>query len=98
MLQRAAIPLLETSFADIAVDLFLIAQREAGAVSQLEVFAARYPGEAVERVLADARASAERAGQMYYFVKALIPFEAEIRAFAASVEPIPVDLHMVKSA
>lgn len=98
MLQRAAIALPEASFADIAVDLFLIAQREAGAVNQLEIFAARYPGVSAERVLADARASAERAGQTYHFVKALIPHEAAIRAFAASIEPSSADHLMVKSA
>ncbi|WP_336801537.1 hypothetical protein [Kaistia sp. MMO-174] len=96
MTQRAAIPLLDASLADIAVDLFLIAQREAGTVSQLEVFAARYPSATAERTLAEARATAERAGQTYHFVKALIPHEATLRALVLAQSL--VDLPMVKSA
>jgi len=96
MTQRAAMPPLDASLADIAVDLFLIAQREAGTVCQLEVFAARYPSPSAERTLAEARAAAERAGQTYYFVKALIPYEATLRALILA-QPL-VDLPMVKSA
>lgn len=96
MTQRAAMPALDTSLADIAVDLFWIAQREAGAVNQLEIFAARYPSDTAERVLAEARATAERAGQTYHFVKALIPYEATLRALVLA-QPL-VDLPMVKSA
>ncbi|ODT18895.1 MAG: hypothetical protein ABS35_22685 [Kaistia sp. SCN 65-12] len=97
-MQRAAIPSLQASFADIAVDLFQIAQREAGAVSQLEIFAARYPSDTADRVLADARAAAERAGQTYQFVKALIPHEAAIRALVVPTDQPLVDFSMVKSA
>ncbi|MCX5495392.1 hypothetical protein OSH11_11800 [Kaistia dalseonensis] len=78
----------DASFAEVAVDLFLIARDLAGIVSQLEVFAARWPSTAATITLTDTKASAERAGQMYRFVKAMIPHEAAIRSAVQALQPV----------
>ncbi len=87
MMSDASVQLPSASFAEIAVDLFLIAQEQAGIVSQLEVFAARWPSQAASLTLAETKASAERAGEMYRFIKAMIPHEAAIRAAVRALEP-----------
>lgn len=79
------------SFADHAVDLFLEARDKASTVAQLEIFAARYPGPVAERVLHDARASAERTAGLYRFVKAMVPHEAAIRAAIGEFDAAPAE-------
>ncbi|PPE78285.1 hypothetical protein C3941_19670 [Kaistia algarum] len=91
------IPLPAASFGELAVDLFFEARERAGIVHQLEVYAARWPSFTVNHTLAEAKAAADRTAQFYHFVKAMIPYEAEIRAMVAAM-PVSPALSKEKAA
>lgn len=70
----------EASFAALAVELKLVAKREAHGVEALELLAAKQPQQVFEATLKHARESAALVAQAHYLLKALIPHECAVRA------------------
>lgn len=75
------------SFAEISVDLLMLAHREAMGIEALEVFAARYPSDPTFRVVADIRRAAETLGDLHRHFRTLAPHEAEVRALLRNLDP-----------
>jgi hypothetical protein len=67
-------------FAELAVELGMIAFREALGAEALEGLAARNPVPTFVNTLAQVRRDAELAAQAAALIKALIPVEAQVRA------------------
>lgn len=67
------------SFAEIAVELKMIAFREACGVEAMEVLAARSGEKVFEISLREARLGARRLGEAYDLIRALIPHETLVR-------------------
>lgn len=69
------------SLAELAIELKLVAWREAVGVEALEVLAAQSPDQRVfAAALREARLSAALVGEAYGLLRALIPHEPAVRA------------------
>lgn len=69
-----------TSFADLTVELRMAAQREAFGLEQMDMLLLHTRPGALLHAQEEVRTTAERLGHAYLVMKALIPFEADIRA------------------
>lgn len=76
-----------SSFAELAVELKMIAWREAAGVEALEALAARSGERVFEVALREATLSARRAGEASGLLKALIPHEGRVRDLLEGGEP-----------
>ena len=68
------------TFAEMAVELRCAASREAFSIGALEVFEARYPNDLKTGTLDQVRRTATAFGEMHALMRALSPYEAEVRA------------------
>ena len=78
-------PLPIADFVSIATDLRLLAVSEASGLMHLEEFVARYPGEHVERMLADVKRTAALIGRLSLAFERLAPMEEAVREAVALV-------------
>jgi len=68
------------TFAELAVELKFLAQREAIGAEQLEFLAARSEEKVFVVAFREAQISSRRIGEAYELLKALIPYEPAVRA------------------
>jgi hypothetical protein len=78
---------LPSSFIQLAHQARTAAHNEANGIAALEVFAARMDHPVTDRALTDTRIAAERLGEIYYLLRDLAPFEAEVRALLERKRP-----------
>lgn len=76
-----------TSFADLAFELRIYANREVLANHGVEVFLARYPNERLGVTLDQLRESAALVGQASMLLSLLAPHEAAVRALVEAAAP-----------